>query len=152
MEDPIIDVCYGVIPYFKRPDGVFEFLIVTQEHAHTGFPKGHPDPGETPEESARRELTEETGINDSILSTQKTYSTQYRFIDFDKKVHDKTVHLYLAEIRDQKARTPEAFTHEITALYWGPYEEVRKKLTYDNVKLLLDEAYKDLLDTGHALA
>ena len=31
------------------------------------FPKGHPDPGETPEEAARREVFEETGVTATIV-------------------------------------------------------------------------------------
>lgn len=145
MEDPIIDVCYGVIPYFKKPNNELEFLVITQQDTHTGFPKGHPDEGEKPQETAERELAEETGITNSVLDTTKIYSSSYTFIDKNNKTHSKTVYFYLAEIPEQTAKTPKDFSEEITATYWGSYKEVREKLTYEDIKLLLDEALNDLM-------
>jgi 8-oxo-dGTP pyrophosphatase MutT (NUDIX family) len=141
----VIDICYGVIPYFKRKDNEIEFLVVTQEHAHTSFPKGHPNPEEKPEDTAIRELAEETGITNAVLNTEKIYTTSYSFEDYDNKIHDKTVYFYLAEIPEQTAVTPEAFSKEITAMQWGLYEKIRSLLTHENTRLLLDDARRDLL-------
>ncbi len=47
-------------------------VLVREPRNHYGgyvwtFPKGHPDPGETPEDAARREVFEETGITATIV-------------------------------------------------------------------------------------
>jgi 8-oxo-dGTP pyrophosphatase MutT (NUDIX family) len=145
-EEHIIDVCYGVIPYFWNSKGELEFLVVTQEHAHTSFPKGHPNPEEDAITAAARELEEETGIANARIDASKSFSTFYSFVDYDEKIHDKTVYFYLGEVPEQTAVTPEAFTKEITAMYWGTYEETRARLTHENVRGLLDEARQAILE------
>ena len=47
-------------------------VLVREPRDHYGgyvwtFPKGHPDPGEPPEEAARREVFEETGVTATIV-------------------------------------------------------------------------------------
>lgn len=41
------------------------------------LPKGHIDPGETPEEAARREVLEETGVEARVISALGTESFTY---------------------------------------------------------------------------
>jgi 8-oxo-dGTP pyrophosphatase MutT (NUDIX family) len=41
------------------------------------LPKGHIDPGETPEEAARREVLEETGVEARVISTLGTERFTY---------------------------------------------------------------------------
>ena len=41
------------------------------------LPKGHIDPGETPEETARREVLEETGVEARVISALGTESFTY---------------------------------------------------------------------------
>jgi len=45
-----------------------EVLLIRDRNGYWVFPKGHIDPGETPEEAARREVREETGIEAEILA------------------------------------------------------------------------------------
>ena len=51
----------GSIPFFQGPYG-YRFLIIQHQEGHWGFPKGHIEKGETPEQTATREFQEETGI------------------------------------------------------------------------------------------
>jgi 8-oxo-dGTP pyrophosphatase MutT (NUDIX family) len=55
-------------------------LLVLHEHAEDRwcFPKGHVEPGETLLDAARRELAEETGLNDAVLSSE-VGEVHYRF-------------------------------------------------------------------------
>src|SRR3989344_4714754 len=57
---------FGVIPVFKENNN-FLFCLIHEAEGHWGFPKGHQDAGESEEETAKRELQEETGINNVIL-------------------------------------------------------------------------------------
>jgi 8-oxo-dGTP pyrophosphatase MutT (NUDIX family) len=58
------------------------------------LPKGTPDGDETPEETALREVHEETGLQVRILDT--IGDIHYRFVRDGRRIH-KTVHYYLME-------------------------------------------------------
>ena len=58
------------------------------------LPKGTPDGDETPEQTALREVTEETGLQVRILDT--IGDIHYRFVRDGHRI-DKTVHYYLME-------------------------------------------------------
>jgi len=58
------------------------------------LPKGTPDGDETPQETALREVTEETGLQVRILDT--IGDIHYRFVRHGRRI-DKTVHYYLME-------------------------------------------------------
>lgn len=44
-------------------------LLIRDRQGYWVFPKGHTDPGETPEQTARREVLEETGISGRIVTS-----------------------------------------------------------------------------------
>ena len=58
------------------------------------LPKGTPDGDETPEQTALREVNEETGLEVRILDT--IGDIHYRFVRDGRRI-DKTVHYYLME-------------------------------------------------------
>lgn len=64
------------------------------QRASWSLPKGTPDGNETPEETALREVTEETGLKVRILDT--IGDIHYRFVRDGHRIH-KTVHYYLME-------------------------------------------------------
>ena len=54
----------GAIVYRSRADGVIEYLVLYQHRSGTwSLPKGHVAAGETEQETALREVWEETGLN-----------------------------------------------------------------------------------------
>ena len=58
------EYCCGAV-VFTPVDGVPHYLLVrakNQPEGCHGFPKGHMEPGETEEQTALREIFEETGI------------------------------------------------------------------------------------------
>ena len=58
------------------------------------LPKGTPDPGESVEETALREVGEETGLQVRIL--EPLPSIEYAFVQDGTRIH-KTVHYFLME-------------------------------------------------------
>ena len=50
----------GAVVFRREKDGLV-FLVETMTLGHISLPKGHVEDGETEEETARREIREETG-------------------------------------------------------------------------------------------
>lgn len=86
----------GVV--IRRSPGGAELVLGLRRHVGRrdiwSLPKGTPDGDETPEQTALREVTEETGLQVRILDT--IGDIQYRFVRDGCRI-DKTVHYYLME-------------------------------------------------------
>jgi 8-oxo-dGTP pyrophosphatase MutT (NUDIX family) len=124
--------CGAVV--YRRRLGRVQYLLVQQLNGeHWGFPKGHMDPGEREEDTARREVQEETGLN-------------VRFKPgFYERIHYLTPKSRKKEVVCFLARAP-AFhgvsvpKDEIADARWLPYEQARQTLTFENTRILLDKA------------
>ncbi len=66
-----------------------------RRNATWALPKGTPDGDETPEQTALREVTEETGLRVRIVDS--IGDIRYRFVRDGHRI-DKTVHYYLMEV------------------------------------------------------
>lgn len=60
--DALVRRSCGVIPYRKTEDGI-RYLLLLQTNGFWSFPKGHIEPFESEQETALRELQEETGLS-----------------------------------------------------------------------------------------
>ena len=70
---------FGIIP-LRENKGVWEVLLILHQGGrHWAFPKGHGNLGETPLESACRELTEETGLEVQEIIQEQPLKEHYRF-------------------------------------------------------------------------
>ncbi|MBQ4153190.1 MAG: NUDIX domain-containing protein [Oscillospiraceae bacterium] len=123
--------CGAVV--FRKSHGNVEILLI--KHLNGGywsFPKGHVEAGETEEETAIREVKEETNIDIIIDSTFRevvTYSP--------KKDTMKDVVYFLARAKN--------FDHipqitEIAQVKWVELSLAHSALTYDNDKQLINKA------------
>ncbi len=89
---------FGIIP-LRFENGAWHVFIV--QHLlgnHWGFPKGHGEAGESPKDSAERELLEETGLRVVRYLPHPYLVETYCY---DKAGHgriDKEVQLFLAEV------------------------------------------------------
>ncbi|MDP3724533.1 MAG: NUDIX domain-containing protein [bacterium] len=104
-------------------------ILISQHSGHKGwgFPKGHIEKGEKPEETAVREVREETGIDARI--TDKAGSVRYVYTQ-DGEKHFKTVTFFL-----MGARTTEfKLSWEMQDAAWVLLEEVEEKLTFETEK------------------
>ena len=83
----------GVV--FKELENQHDILVCGFTDPHSWrLPKGKPDDGETPRETALREVQEETGIVSEIVGYID--SIKYSYIDqFSEKRFYKTVYFYL---------------------------------------------------------
>jgi ADP-ribose pyrophosphatase YjhB (NUDIX family) len=95
------------------------------------LPKGHIEPGETPEEAAIREVAEETGIESAI--TRSLGVIDFWFMAEGKRIH-KTVHHYLFRMTGGTL-TPQQ--NEVDEVAWFPLVEVSKRLAYSDERKLI---------------
>ncbi len=130
--------CYGIIPLKRTLDG-WEVFLVQQKHGkHWGFPKGHPNEGEEPKQTAERELYEETGLEVRQF-LDHTLTNRYSFESEGKSV-DKTVHFYLAEVTTE----PILDASEIDAGLWMPVNKIFNYISFPEDKPLFESLITSL--------
>jgi bis(5'-nucleosidyl)-tetraphosphatase len=130
---------YGIIPVRKTDKGLELLLIHMYGSAggtHWTFPKGRPEVGETPLESALRECKEEVGLIPHQIYTEHPIVEHYTFIYQGEKI-DKTVTFFIGLIDNQDVVIqPE----EIKEAVWLPLDQVSSRLTYPAAQAVLAEA------------
>jgi 8-oxo-dGTP pyrophosphatase MutT (NUDIX family) len=88
------------------------------------LPKGTPDPGETVEETALREVAEETGLQVRIL--EPLPSIEYSFVQDGTRIQ-KTVHYFLMEPIGGDLSQHDA---EFERVRWVPFDEAAALLSF----------------------
>ncbi len=104
------------------------------------LPKGHIEVGETAEQTAIREVAEETGIQGRVLAALG--SIDYWFVTAGRRVH-KPVHHYLMRFHGGQLCDDDV---EVAEVAWVPIAELRSRLAYADERRLADVADR-LLDT-----
>ena len=97
--------------------------------------------GETAEETALREVKEETGLDGEIV--QKIGKISYSFTW--KKHFLKTVHFYLLRFLGGSIRNHD---YEVDRVKWLPLSEATQALTYASEKKIVEKAGKILAEKG----
>lgn len=137
------DYSYGVIPIHKKADGEWEVLLLNQisvrRDIYWTFPKGHPDEGENKEETALRELKEESGLV-AILDITRTFDQSYSFKHGDILV-EKTVSYFVGEVSDTDITIQ---PDEVKEAKWCTLAEAYQTLSHDQSKQTL-RAVEDYL-------
>lgn len=125
-----------VVDGLDRETQVAVVIGKTNRHGHISWtlPKGHIEVGEKAEQTAAREIAEETGIRGDVLAALG--SIDYWFRAEDHVVH-KTVHHYLLRFVDGK---PSADDHEVCEVAWVPVDELASRLTHADERRLAEVA------------
>src|ERR1700694_4287797 len=103
------------------------------------LPKGHIELGETAEQTAIREVAEETGIQGSVLPALG--SIDYWFVTEGRRVH-KTVHHYLMRFLGGELSDDDV---EVSEVAWVPLKELPSRLAYADERRLAEVA-DELID------
>ena len=105
-------------------------------HVIWGLPKGTPENGETQEQTALREVSEETGLRVGI--EQFIDSIEYCFERYgDGAPCHKVVHFYLMSASGGDLSLHD---HEFDYVRWLPASDAMKTLTYDNEVRIVENA------------
>lgn len=123
----------GAIVYRIISGDIRFLLIKNKRSAHWGFPKGHIEKGETPQQTAAREVLEETGLKIEIVpefESKSEYTIQSKV--------EKCVTIFLAKT----AQTTTTIQQEEIGDYaWLDYAKALKTLRFDNDRQILEQAH-----------
>ncbi len=112
----------------RRDDGVWN------------LPKGTPEDGESLEETARREVQEETGLSVEIV--RPLWTIHYDFNQADQGVrYHKTVHHFLMRPTGGDIHRHD---REYDRVRWAPAQEALRLLTYANERDVVRRALRQL--------
>jgi len=98
------------------------------------LPKGTPNDGESIDETALREVAEETGLEVRILAP--VGAIEYFFTQGGERIH-KTVHYFLMEATGGSL---DAHDHEFDEVRWLPIDEARRVMSFETERQIVEEA------------
>lgn len=131
----------GAVLFCETDDGK-KFLLLNYPSGHWDFVKGNIEIGETLQQTAIREIREETGIIDIKFIDGFEDKIEYHYKRDGVLVHKEVV-FFLAKTKTVKVE----ISHEHVGFLWVNFNEAIKKLTYANAKNTMFKLKKLGLDT-----
>ncbi len=125
---------FGVIPLSKKSGEWKVFLIQHKKGRYWGFPKGHAESGETAQQTAFRELKEETNLDVVRCLQEEPFVEQYQFSKKGLRV-EKRVTYFVAEVGGLVRLQEE----EIQGGIWVPFPEALTKVTHTEGRAILQQ-------------
>lgn len=113
-----------------------EVLLIHHNAGHWDFPKGHVEDGETEQQTAIREVKEETNI-DVKINEKYRYTTNY---SPKEDVMKEVVYFLATNISNEQM----AQLEEVSEVKWFKIEEAIERITYNTSKEILIKLMKDL--------
>ena len=107
-----------------------------------GLPTGGPMEGETPEQTAAREVREETGITARVR--ERLGQVDYTYRRGGRNIA-KTVHFYLCLF---EAGDTADHDHEVDDARWMPLRDARRRLSYPGERAMVERALSVLRPNG----
>ncbi|MBI3273995.1 MAG: NUDIX domain-containing protein [Candidatus Colwellbacteria bacterium] len=140
----------GAIIFRKTSKGI-EYLLLHHhgryaprvKDGHWDFPKGHVERGEKTEDTVRREVKEETGLENINFVPDFKETIRY-FININGEQRLKFVAFFLAEARGRKIK----ISREHQGYARLSFRKAHAALTYFNAKKILKKAHEFLLRKG----
>ena len=130
------DVSAGGVPIIIE-DGVPKFVAIDRVVIKdTSLPKGHQDPGESLQQTAIREVEEETGFKTKPVEYLGEFTYEVKD-EVHKKITMVTVHWFLMIVESGKAREANDETKQVRLL---PLDSDLSILTYENHRMFVEKA------------
>ncbi len=125
---------FGIIP-LRRFQGCWQVFLIQHRAGHWSFPKGHQDGSETPQETAKRELFEETGLSVVQFLPFKELEEYYIFRKSDETVIKKRVTYFMAEAEGDVKLQME----ELAEGKWASLSEAMDLITFKEALKICSE-------------
>ena len=113
-------------------NGKRKYVIITNMKGIYGFPKGHIEKGETENQTALREIKEETNLDVNLLDDFKESET---IIKDEQRI--KHITYFLASYNDQKIKPKE---DEVSSIKLMSYDEAINLFQFDSRREVLKKA------------
>jgi 8-oxo-dGTP pyrophosphatase MutT (NUDIX family) len=127
--------CGAIVIY--RSDNNYKILLVKNHNGRNfSFPKGHVEKGETEQQTAIREVKEETGLDIEIIDSFREVADYCPFGKIRKRVV-----FFMAQAFSDKVRIQE---EELDSYMWIDLFEAHHKCTYDNDLRVIRKARENL--------
>lgn len=130
----------GAVVFRESENGTQILLIKHTNGGHWAFPKGHVESGETEEQTAIREISEETGLSVKLDTSYRKVVTYSPRRDIVKDV------VYFIAVTDS-AHTV-AQENEISRIQWVDMQSAVEHVSYENDKKVLLGAIEHYLNNG----
>lgn len=128
----------GGVVYKKEGNKILVCLISKKNDRIWALPKGRVMPGEHIEDTARREIAEETGHLTQVTDILDEIS-YYFYVKEENTLYHKTVYFFLMPLLEENFCEPDG---EADSIVWLPLGDAYRKLTYINEKDVLRKAQK----------
>ena len=130
----------GGVIFKKNEDSLQVVLISVRNGQAWCLPKGIVDKGETTEEAALREVSEETGLTGRIIDKLGDINYWY-YIKGENIKCRKTVYFYLMEYVNGDTANHDI---EVDEAVWFPLEAALKKVSFKGDRNILEKAIEKL--------
>jgi len=142
----------GAVVFYRSPEGKIEYLLLQHRAEHWAFPKGLIERNEKPDEAAKREVREETGLEDFDIILGFKETEKYFFkVKYDYQIKErgwkegegvlKFVTYFLAQAKTKQVK----LSHEHISYLWLNYEDALENVTYSGAKKILNKANEFLI-------
>jgi 8-oxo-dGTP pyrophosphatase MutT (NUDIX family) len=131
----------GAVVYAKASE--VTYLLLQYEAGHWDFVKGNVEAGENEQETAVRELGEETGIVNAKFVDGFREKISYFY-----KRHGSTVHKEVIFFLMEAPTTEVTLSFEHIGFVWLPYDKALRRLTFKNARDTLQKANDFLKKQG----
>jgi 8-oxo-dGTP pyrophosphatase MutT (NUDIX family) len=117
--------------------GTSILLISTQSGRRWQLPKGHIEAGETSEQTAVREVREETGVTGEVVAPLP--GVEYWFVEKGiHRVHKQVDYFLLTYVSGDEANFD---AREVSGAAWFSWDEGLSRLSFENERRVVREAY-----------
>lgn len=127
----------GAVVYRETDSGIEFLAIKSKAHGDWGFPKGHMEKGESEQETAKREVLEETGLNVTLVDQFRT-TIEYTM---PNGIAKEVVYFIGKALPEHNVRLQQ---EEIQEYRWLKFNEILPLISYKNTREVLIKAKKFL--------
>ncbi|NLL39034.1 MAG: NUDIX domain-containing protein [Clostridiales bacterium] len=127
------EISCGAVVFTRKNDEIL-YVIVKSSEGYYGFPKGHMEGNETEEETAVREIYEETGLKVKIIPGFKT--TDEHLLPKKEGVIKRVIY-FVSKYDNQEISYQK---EELLGAYLMTYEEAMDAFQFESSKRIFSEA------------